>query len=116
MLLRDGSLYGVLEVSRIKAEHVRRYLSRVRKWGANRGYTDPTNPATGVDMPTERKLRRLPDAQVMANLIRSAYTRGQQVRSSKGGCAPYLWAVADLAYLCRLRAIEVVRLRASAAS
>lgn len=132
--LRDGSLFGALKVSRItrplvqrlidalaksgpsKAAHVRRYLSRVWEWGANRGYADPVNPATGVDMPAERKLRRLPTAVVMAAVLKSAYARGQQLRSSKGGCPPYIWAVADLAYLCRLRGIEVVTLQESAGS
>ncbi len=132
--MRGGILFGTASVKNItrpavqilidalaksgpsKAAHARRYLSRVWEWAANRGYADPVNPATGIDMPTERKQRRLPTAVVMAAMLKSAYARGQQQRSSKGGCPPYLWAVADLAYLCRLRGIEVVTLCESAGS
>lgn len=88
-----------------KAAHVRRYLSRIWEWGLNRGHVRGDNPAKGIDMPTERKQRRLPDAAVMAAVI--AYAGKQSV---------YLPHVAEIAYLCRLRGIEVVTLRESAAS
>ena len=97
--VRDGSLFGSLKVARItrplvqrlidalaksgpsKAAHVRRYLSRVWEWAANRGHADPVNPAAGIDMPTERKQRRLPTAVVMAAMLKSAYARGQDRKS-----------------------------------
>lgn len=98
-----------------KAAHVRRYLSRVWEWGANRGYVPPVNPARGVDTPKERKLRRLPGPVAMAAIVRHAHACGQLGHGVAGGCPPYLWAVIELAYLCRLRGIEVVTLTEVAA-
>lgn len=98
-----------------KAAHARRYLSRVWEWGANRGHVPALNPATGVDMPAERQLRRLPDPAVMAAVIRYAFECGQLGHAKKGSSPPYLWAIADLAYLCRLRGVEVVTLKEDAA-
>lgn len=97
-----------------KATHVRRYLSRAWEWGVNRGYATAPNPATGIDNPTERKQRRLPEPATMAAVIAFAAERGQLGRGKKGSCAPYLWAVAELAYTCRLRGIEVVTLTEAA--
>lgn len=99
-----------------KAAHVRRYLSRVWEWGANRGHVPPTNPASGIDQPTERKRRRLPDSATMAKVIEFAHARGQLGHGVEGGLPAYLWAVAEIAYLCRLRGIEVVTLAESAAT
>jgi integrase len=90
-----------------KAAHVRRYLSRVWEWGANRGHVPPGNPATGVDMPPERQQRRLPEPAVMRAVIELARERGQLGPGQRGAVAPYLWAAAELAYLCRLRGSEL---------
>lgn len=90
-----------------KAAHVRRYLSRVWEWGANRGHVPATNPAAGIDMPTERKQRRLPEPATMAAVIRFAAERGALGAGVRGAVAPYLWAAAELAYLCRLRGTEL---------
>lgn len=111
---RDAA--GVLIPTPSKAAHVRRYLSRVWEWGANRGHVPPTNPAAGVDQPTERKQRRLPDAATMTAVIQFAYARGQLGHGVEGALPSYLWAVAEIAYLCRLRGIEVVTLAESAAT
>lgn len=92
-----------------KAAHVLRYLRRVLQWGRNRGYLD-VNPALGIEAPVERKQRRLPDHQVMDVLIDRAIARGLLIRGEKGGCPEYLGYVMELAYLCRLRGIEVVTL------
>lgn len=98
-----------------KAAHVRRYLSRIWEWSANRGHVTGINPATGIDMPKERQQRRLPDPATMAALIQLAHKRGQIPQNSEGSGPPYLWAVAELAYLCRLRGIEVITLTEDAA-
>lgn len=98
-----------------KAVHVRRYLSRVWEWGANRRDLPAVNPATGIDNPPERQQRRLPDPATMVAVVQFAFARGQLGHAVLGACAPYLWAVADLAYLCRLRGVEVVTLAESAA-
>ena len=97
-----------------KAVHVQRYLSRVWEWGLNRGYVSAVNPATGIDRPTERKLRRLPDPATMTAITRFAYERGQRSNGTEGALPSYVWAVAEIAYLCRLRGVEVVTLMESA--
>ena len=92
-----------------KANHLLRYLRRLFRWGINRGYCD-SNPAQGVESAKERKQRRLPDLATIARLTEFAQQRGQRTRGEKGACAPYLWIVMELAYICRLRGIEVVTL------
>ncbi|OBZ22467.1 integrase [Pseudomonas protegens] len=92
-----------------KAAHALRYLRRVLQWGRNRGFLE-VNPALGIEAPVERKQRRLPNHQVMDTLIDRAIARGRLQRNEKGGCPEYLGYVMELAYLCRLRGIEVVTL------
>ncbi|MBD8597048.1 site-specific integrase [Pseudomonas sp. CFBP 8772] len=92
-----------------KAAHALRYLRRVLQWGRNRGYLE-INPALGIEAPIERKQRRLPTQSVMDDLIDRATARGRLARNEPGGCPEYLPIVMELAYLCRLRGIEVVTL------
>lgn len=92
-----------------KAAHALRYLRRLMQWGRNRGYVD-VNPAQGIEAPKERKLRRLPEPTAMAALIQFAQQQGRLTRGEKGACAPYLWYVMEISYLCRLRGIETVTL------
>lgn len=92
-----------------KANHLLRYLRRLFRWGINRGYCE-TNPAQGVESAKERKQRRLPELTTIAQLTTFAQQRGQRTRGEKGACAPYLWIVMELAYIGRLRGIEVITL------
>lgn len=92
-----------------KAAHALRYLRRVLQWGRNRGFLE-VNPALGIEAPIERKQRRLPRQNVMDVLIDRATARGRLARNETGGCPEYLAIVMELAYLCRLRGIEVVTL------
>lgn len=92
-----------------KAAHALRYLRRVLQWGRNRGFIE-VNPAMGIEAPIERKQRRLPLLSVMDVLIDRAKARGRLARNEPGGCPEYLASVMELAYLCRLRGIEVVTL------
>ncbi|TFH84955.1 integrase [Billgrantia azerbaijanica] len=94
-----------------KANTVLRYLSRLFRWGKNRGYCDD-NPAHGVEPAKERSQRRLPETVVMSRLIARARERGNDYpkRGQAGSCPTYLWIVMEIAYLCRLRGIEVVTL------
>ena len=88
-----------------KANHVLRYLRGVYKWaGPHLGIKD--NPARGILQAKERQRRRLPSPEVYAAVV--AYARhGADLKShSKGSVAPYLWALAEIGYLCRLRGIE----------
>jgi hypothetical protein len=98
-----------------KAAHVRRYMSAVWEWALNSGHTTTPNPVTGTKSPAERKQRRLPDHTTMAAVITFAATRGSLGHGKEGSCAPYLWAVAEIAYTCRLRGIEVATLTEAAA-
>ncbi|BBP86038.1 integrase [Pseudomonas sp. Pc102] len=92
-----------------KAAHALRYIRLVMQWGRNRGYLD-VNPALGIESPTERKQRRLPAPAVMQRLIDRARELGKLKRGQKGAVPPHLSLVMELAYLCRLRGIEVVTL------
>jgi len=88
-----------------KAAHVQRYLRRLFRWGANRGYND-INPADGIELPRERRRRRLPEKDVLQALIAFARARAG-TRGKEGSVAPYLWAAIVIGYRCRLRPIEV---------
>lgn len=92
-----------------KANQLMRYLRLVYSWAVRRGHA-PANPVKGTKEAKERQQRRLPSPRAMAALIQLAHAAGQLPARSKGACPPYLWAVADIAYLCRLRGIEVVTL------
>lgn len=92
-----------------KAAHALRYLRRVMQWGRNRGYLE-INPALGIEAPIERKQRRLPSHKVMDALVDRARAFGRLARNEPGGCPEYLSFVMELAYLCRLRGIEVITL------
>lgn len=56
-----------------------------------------------------------PMARIAAAVVKFAHARGQLGHAVIGSCPSYLWAVADIAYLCRLRGIEVVTLTEGAA-
>lgn len=88
-----------------KAAHAQRYLHRLFEWGANRGFND-INPAAGIEMPTERKRRRLPELDVALRLVQFARAQAGG-RGKKGSVAAYLWAMMLIGYRCRLRPIEV---------
>lgn len=82
-----------------KANHLARYLSRVFNWGIIRGRCQ-SNPAKGLEKMKERKLRRLPSPAVYSTIL--DYARAKH--------ADYLWIFMELAYLLRLRGIEVLTL------
>lgn len=100
---RDSA--GALIPTPSKAAHVQRYLRRLFRWGENRGYNE-TNPADGVELPVERKRRRLPDRELLQQLILFARNKAGG-RGQEGSVAPYLWAMIVIGYRCRLRPIEV---------
>jgi hypothetical protein len=103
---------GNLVATPTKAVHVLRYLSVVFRWGANRGHCDG-NPAEGVEAPIERKHHVLPTHEAFTALLdyaRKQAHQGHGVRGQEGGCPPYLAPAAEIAYLCRLRGIEVTTL------
>ena len=92
-----------------KANQLLRYLRRVFHWGVNRGHC-PQNPARGIEQAKERQLRRLPTTDVTSRIVAFANERGSLQPHTRGSCAPYLWIMMELAFLCRLRGIEIVTL------
>lgn len=88
------------------AAHVQRYLSAAFVWGMPRGHC-ANNPADGVDMPKERKAHRMPDALTMKAVVALFKRRGALPSRRSGSLAPYVWAVAVIAYTCRMRGVEV---------
>ncbi|GLE98047.1 hypothetical protein VNPA142037_54520 [Pseudomonas aeruginosa] len=60
--------------------------------GANRGYVD-SNPAQGINTHRHDGANPAP-----------------RCGGQSGACAPYLWFVMEVSYLCRLHGIETVTL------
>lgn len=82
-----------------KAAHLLRYIRRVFSWGYARGRC-AENPAKGLESPKERKLRRLPAPNAHMAILQFAQASYED----------YLWMFMELAYLMRLRGIEVLTL------
>lgn len=99
----------IAETGPSKAVHALRWLRRLFSWGLPRGKC-LSNPAEGVEQPKQRNRRRLPAPATMAAVIAFAAECGRRKPHTKGSAPPYLWAALDIAYLCRLRGIEVVTL------
>ncbi len=123
-----GIGFGTLQVSRLsppviqglvesiakqghptKANHLLRYLRRTFRWGMNHGACT-NNPAAGVSEATEMRAVVVPDLPTYARVTAFAQQRGALMARTLGSCAPYLWICMEIAYLCRLRGIEVITL------
>ncbi|NID06601.1 integrase [Luteibacter jiangsuensis] len=89
-----------------KANAIKRYLSVAFNWGVRRGHC-AGNPAKGVAQAKERRAHRMPEEDVMKGVAAFLRARGAMSGRRKGSLAPYVWAVAALAYLCRMRGVEV---------
>jgi hypothetical protein len=89
-----------------KANHVKRYLSVAYQWGVLNGYAD-SNVAQGVRQAKERKAHRMPEADTARAVVAFLRARGALPSRRKGSVAPYVWAVAEIAYRCRMRSVEV---------
>jgi hypothetical protein len=89
-----------------KANHVKRYLSVAYQWGVLNGYAD-SNVAQGVRQSKERKAHRMPEADTARAVIAFLRVRGALPSRRKGSVPPYVWAVAEIAYRCRMRSVEV---------
>lgn len=103
---------GELIPTPTKAVQVLRYLGVLMRWAANRGHV-PENIAVGLEPPPERKQNRMPTADAFDVILAYAKTKahhGRGVRGAVGACPSYLAPAAEIAYLCRLRGIEVTTL------
>lgn len=89
-----------------KANHVKRYLSVAYQWGVLNGYAE-SNVAQGVRQAKERKAHRMPEADTARAVVAFLRVRGALPSRRKGSVAPYVWAVAEIAYRCRMRSVEV---------
>lgn len=89
-----------------KANHVKRYLSVAYQWGVLNGYAD-ANVAKGVRQAKERKAHRMPEADTARDVAAFLRARGALPSRRKGSVPPYVWAVAEIAYRCRMRSVEV---------
>lgn len=92
-----------------KANHLLRYLRRCFRWGVNHGHCT-NNPAAGVQQAREAKQVRVPELARYHEVLAFAQARAQLQARTQGACPPYLPLVMELAYLCRLRGIEVLDL------
>jgi site-specific recombinase XerC len=92
-----------------KANHLLRYLRRTLRWGVNHGHC-PHNPAAGVQQVKEARNVTVPALDGYTRVLQFATERAARQARTRGSCAPYLPLVMELAYLCRLRGIEVLDL------
>lgn len=91
------------------ANHALRYTRRLFKWGKNRGYI-LDNYAQGVEQAKESPVQQLVSEQVYMKVLNHAKRSGKLQPKTQGSSPAYLWIVMEIAYLCRLRGIEVVTL------
>jgi site-specific recombinase XerC len=96
----------IAETFPTKANAIKRYLSVAFGWGMRRGHC-ASNPAKGVAQAKERRDHRMPETDTMQAFSRFLRQRGAIAGRRKGSLAPYVWACAALAYLCRMRGVEV---------
>lgn len=92
-----------------KANQILRYLRRLFAWGERFGHCT-TNPAVGVRAAKERRQVRMPEHDAYFAVLQFARERGARKPRSEGSLPPYLWPIMEIAYLCRMRGIEAVRL------
>ena len=97
---------GALIPTPSKACHVGRFLAVLTRWGANRDHC-PAGIADKLDLPREKRDARMPESDAHDAVIAFAKIQGVGTRGKQDSVAAYLWAVAEIAYLCRLRGVEV---------
>lgn len=92
-----------------KANHLHRYLRRSLSWGMRNGKCK-SNPCAGVRQAKERKRRVLPEPVAVMAVLQFFQQRAGITLRRAGAVAPYLWIGIELAFMCRLRGIEVITL------
>ncbi len=89
------------------ANHALRYARRLFKWGKARGYI-LDNPASGIEEAKETPKQQLVNDEVYNRVLNHVIQAGSKGHGVKGSCPEYLWMIMEIAYLCRLRGIEVI--------
>lgn len=124
---RVGGTFGALHVDRLsppvirrwidaiaadtpsKAAHWLRYIKRTFQWGMQYGECR-TNPAREVRGVKEDADPHMPELVTFRAVQAFARERGAMTARRRGSVAPYLWAAMEIAYACRLRGVEVLKL------
>ncbi len=94
-----------------KANHILAYLRLVFRWALNHGRAPANwtaNPADGVKAAPERRQFKMPTRAALDAVLAFAREGAARKAHARGSIPPYLWAVMELAYRCRLRGIEVI--------
>lgn len=86
-----------------------KYIRIISKWGKKRGHCKELL-GLYVDKAKKRKLRRLPDSQILDTLIEFSRERGARKSRTKDSCAPYLWCALIIGYELRARGFETNKL------
>lgn len=94
------------------ANHSLRYLRRLLGWGLERGYVSQ-NFASGVKQAKETPKQQYVDHSVFNLVLNFAKESGSKTINAKNSCPEYLWPIMEIAYLCRLRGIEIVTMNES---
>lgn len=94
------------------ANHSLRYLRRLLSWGLERGYVKE-NYATGIKQAKETPKQQYVETDAYMKMLDYAKECGARTVNAEGSCPEYVWAVMELAYLCRLRGIEIVTMNES---
>lgn len=94
------------------ANHALRYLRRLFAWGSERGYV-AQNYAAGIKQAKETPKQQYVETTAYIQMLEYAKECGSKQVNAAGSCPEYLWAVMEIAYLCRLRGIEVATMNES---
>lgn len=94
------------------ANHALRYLRRLLGWGVERGYVRD-NYAAGIKQAKETPKQQYVETVAYMKMLEFAKECGAKPVNAPGSCPEYLWPVMEIAYLCRLRGIEVVTMNES---
>lgn len=92
-----------------KANHVARYLGRVFAWGVQRNACTH-NPARGLAHAKERRRHRMPTSTALDRVVAFVRERAALKAHTLGSLSTWLPYLVDIAYICRLRGIEVLTL------
>ena len=92
------------------AHHTCSYLRLLYNWGLLRGFVDRNPVLKTMELPAKRLRQRLPTPDVVALIKKEAQRRSKLKSNAKGATMAYVYYSLEIAYLLRLRGIEVITL------